>query len=104
MFKGDSGNKGEDSDTDDINNRETYVEGPFGSDPDSHRHGILYLGIGMINLGLDREGIRHVIQNVFAHDIIKRSPYFRDLRGTDKYNQWGGNRFFFLLGSGGLWY
>lgn len=78
----------------------TYVKGPYG-DPDRQRNGILYFGLGPIEMGWDSEGIRNRIQNKWIHDLsLINSPYFKDLRGTDLYN---GSRFYFQFGWGGMW-
>lgn len=103
MFTGDPGLHPDDRKTDVINGRETYIPAGPWSNPDKYRHGILYIGLGPINIGLDSEGIRHLFQNRLAHDRIKVSPYFRDLRGTPEYREMGGHRFFFQLGWGGIW-
>jgi len=79
-----------------------YIPGPFGN-PDKFRNGILYLGIGPLEVGYDSEVIRNLFQNKIAHDRIVKSPYFRDLRGTSEYKLMGGDRFYFQFGWGGIW-
>ncbi len=66
--------------------------------PDSYRHGILYVGVGPIEIGWDSEAIRNRFQNTI-HKWID-DYYFEDLRGT---NQYEGDQFYFQFGWGGLW-
>jgi len=95
LFTGDPGTNEEDI----INNTYTKGKGPYSSDPNKYRNGILYFGVGPIEMGWDSEGIRNRIQNLWIHDLIN-SPHFLDLRGTDLYK---GDRFFFQFGWGGMW-
>jgi hypothetical protein len=73
----------------------TYVSGQYG-DPDKYRNGILYLGIGPVEVGLDSEVIRNTVQNT-VHNIIG-SPHFKNLIGTDKFKD---DKFFFQFGYSG---
>jgi hypothetical protein len=66
--------------------------------PDSYRHGILYVGVGPVEIGWDSEAIRNRFQNTI-HKWID-DYYFEDLRGTDQYE---GDQFYFQFGWGGLW-
>ena len=85
----------------DIKGHPTYAEGPYGEDPDKYRNGILYIGLGPIEIGWDSEAIRNRIQNHWIHQNLNPpSPFFRDLRGTDEYE---GDRFYFQFGWGGMW-
>ena len=49
---------------------------PYAPDPNSHRAGILSIGIGPISIGYDSEPIRYFFQNIITHNITG-SPYFR---------------------------
>lgn len=95
LFTGDPGTNEEDI----INNTYTKGKGPYSGDPNKYRNGILYFGVGPIEMGWDSEGIRNRIQNLWVHDLIN-SPHFLDLRGTDLYER---DRFFFQFGWGGMW-
>lgn len=99
LFTGDPGL--DDRNVKNINGHPTYVKGPYGEDPDKYRNGILYFGVGPIEIGWDSEAIRNRIQNLWVHQNLNPpSPFFRDLRGTDEYD---GDRFYFQFGWGGLW-
>ena len=64
---------------DPITDRE-YYSSDSALDP-SLRAGILYAGYGDAQFGVNSEGIRHVFQNVIAHDILllKTSAHFKVL-------------------------
>jgi RHS repeat-associated protein len=99
LFTGDPGLN--DRNVSEINGYPTYVKGPYGEDPDKYRNGILYLGLGSVEIGWDSEAIRNRIQNYWVHQNTNPpSPFFRDLRGTDQY---AGDKFYFQFGWGGLW-
>ena len=84
-------------------NRDVYN----GGNADKYRSGILYLGFGKYRLGANTEGIRHAIQNQFAHDFLQGefdfstggdAKHFRFLAGRSKFH--------WYVGSGygtGLW-
>jgi RHS repeat-associated protein len=71
----------------------TYVANPY-NDPDKYRHGVIYIGLGPINIGWDSEGIRSTVQNTF-HDWTG-SPHFRDLREVD--DEYKKGKFFLQFG------
>jgi hypothetical protein len=83
-------------------NKNIYVSGDPGTDPDKYREGILYFGIGPIRIGRNCEANRHRIQNEFAHDnkIIDLKtgatvPWFKVLEIPN-------NRYFYFGTGGGL--
>jgi len=79
LFTGDPGLRSEDREKRIINGREAYVRNEFGDDPDKYRSGIFYIGVGPFRIGRNSEQIRHVFQNVVAHDwimFLNPSPYF----------------------------
>jgi RHS repeat-associated protein len=60
---------------------------------DDYRSGILYLGFGPYRFGVNSEDVRHGIQNVFSHNILKPgTPHFQVLDRTVK--------FYWYFGSG----
>ncbi len=82
LYTGDPGLDVDDRKSIEINGQDTYIENDFGDDPDEFRYGGLYAGVGGLQLGVNSEGVRHAIQNVFAHDIMynvvkgKKLPHF----------------------------
>jgi RHS repeat-associated protein len=87
-----------------INGQDTYTSNN-GSSPDSKRSGIAYIGFGSMKLGINSGGVRHAIQNRFAHDFVGRNllggkiPWFKRLPEEK------GGEFFFEFGTGSntLW-
>jgi RHS repeat-associated protein len=63
---------------------------------DLYRAGVLYFGIGPLRIGANTEGIRHAIQNRFAHDFLlnERVGWFRQM--PDQFP----NKFYWNFGSG----
>ena len=53
-----------------VKNEETYIKNEFDDNPDEFRYGGLYAGVGGLQLGVNSEGVRHAIQNKFAHDFM----------------------------------
>ena len=71
-----------------------------GYNPNSHRSGLLYVGVGPFRFGRNSEGIRHIFQNKFAHDFMTNgeSKWFQVLSLKPK-KFWG----FGYSGGGTLW-
>jgi Bacterial toxin 23 len=78
LFTGDPGFLQEDrKDVSRGDDKNVYVPGGPGTDPDKYREGILYFGVGPIRIGRNCEAKRHKIQNHLAHDnkVIQKNPY-----------------------------
>jgi len=76
--------------------KEVYNSG----NSDKYRSGIAYVGFGPFRIGRNSEGIRHQIQNRFAHDYLQkgRAAHFQVLDRSPKT--------YWYFGSGygsGLW-
>jgi hypothetical protein len=71
-----------------------------GGNADKYRTGIAYFGFGPFRIGGNSEGIRHQIQNRFAHDYLQKgkAEHFQVLDRSPK--------LYWCFGSGygsGLW-
>lgn len=76
MFTGDS--YGEVIDNEGLR-AEGYPRGIKAGDGDMYRLGALSLGYKGNRIGWNSESIRHIFQNIFAHELLKKQPYFRRL-------------------------
>jgi hypothetical protein len=97
MFTGDPGldNRAEDYRWIDGRWRRVYVESN-GNNPNSHRAGVLYIGVGPFRFGRNSERIRHIFQNRLAHG--NKYPWFEVLPRKRRW-YWG-----FSTGTGNsLW-
>jgi len=91
MFTGDPGYSERE-----IDKENKYLDAKHGlykqseqGDPDSHRLGALFIGMGGYRIGRNSEGIRHKIQNQLIHNSsLVKSPYFKVLNITS--NVYGG--------------
>jgi RHS repeat-associated protein len=66
LATGDPGRYMKDREFEDVNGHATYKNG------NEYRLGALYVGYKNYQIGLNSEGVRHVIQNRFAHDILTK--------------------------------
>ena len=82
-----------------IDGHDTYAPNN-GYNPNSHRMGTLYFKAGPFRFGRNSEGIRKVLQNQFAHDLLTggKSKWFEVLDLKPKW-YWG----FGYSGGGTLW-
>jgi hypothetical protein len=95
MFTGDPGLDPDDRRYEIINGRKVYIE-HNGNDPNSHRAGVFYIGVGPFRFGRNSEQIRHLFQNRIAHG--NKYPWFEVLPGRRRW-YWG-----FSTGTGNsLW-
>jgi len=79
LFTGDPGPSGR-REFKEIDGRDTYIANN-GFDPNKYRFGGLFLGYGSTRVGVNSEVVRHVIQNIIAHDLftLKNSKWFERL-------------------------
>ena len=75
------------------------------NDPDKYRAGVAYVGFAGMKVGVNSGGVRHAVQNRFAHDFIGKYflggkiPWFNRLP-----DEKGGEFYFdFGMGSSTLW-
>lgn len=62
-----------------IDGHDTYV--PFDNfNPDQYRFGAAYVGYNNYRAGWNSEGIRHIIQNISAHDFMKNKIFGGDAK------------------------
>jgi hypothetical protein len=82
MFTEDPGLDPNDRKYEIINGRKVYVENN-GNNPNSHRAGVLYIGVVPFRFGRNSEQIRNVFQNHLAHG--NKYPWFEVL---DRRGRW----------------
>lgn len=62
-----------------------YTAGETDFDPNRYRLGLVYFGAGPLQIGINNESNRHLIQNKIVHDhMLEPSPWFQPLPANDQ--------------------